>query len=70
MIMTPRPPSFRLIAGIMLALLVWGSLLALGSFLYGGNRPLVRAAIIFGVTLAFVAFWLAALTVRSRRGNA
>ena len=47
-----------LIGWIMLALLAWGLLLAIGSWLYGGNHPLLRAAIIFGVTLAFLGFWL------------
>lgn len=52
------------IAWIMLALLIWGGLLALGSWLYGGNHPLLRAAIIFGVTLAFLGFWLLMLKTR------
>jgi hypothetical protein len=52
---------------IMLAVLAWGALLALGSFLFGGNLPLVRAAIVFGVTVAFLLLWLGALTLRQRR---
>jgi high-affinity Fe2+/Pb2+ permease len=52
---------------IMLAVLAWGALLALGSFLFGGNLPLVRAAIVFGVTLAFLLLWLVALALRQRR---
>ena len=57
-----RQPS--LIGWIMLSLLVWGLLLAIGSWLYGGNHPLLRAAIIFGVTLAFLGFWLLMLKTK------
>jgi amino acid transporter len=56
-----------LTAWIMLAVLGWGILLAIGSFLYGGTLPLVRAGIIFGVTVAFLGLWLAALALRRRR---
>jgi hypothetical protein len=52
---------------IMLGVLAWGALLALGSFLFGGNLPLVRAAIVFGVTVAFLLLWLSALALRQRR---
>lgn len=52
---------------IVIGLLVWGGALALGSFLYGGNHPLLRAAIIFGVTVAFVTFWLGMLASRRQR---
>jgi hypothetical protein len=55
---------------LMIAVLVWGLLLALGTFLFGGNQPLLRAAIVAGCTLAFLGLWLAALTVRrGRNGN-
>ena len=46
---------------LMLAILVWGLLLALGTFLFGGNQPVLRAAIVAGCTLAFLGLWLAAL---------
>jgi high-affinity Fe2+/Pb2+ permease len=49
---------------IMLAVLIWGLLLALGTFLFGGNQPLLRAAIVAGCTLAFLALWAAALAAR------
>jgi hypothetical protein len=52
---------------IVMALLVWGGALAFGSFLYGGNHPLLRAAIVFGVTVAFVTFWLGMLASRRQR---
>jgi hypothetical protein len=52
---------------IMLAVLVWGSLLALGSYLFGGNHPALRAGIVLASTLAFLGLWWAALAVRSGR---
>ena len=60
----------------MLALLAWGALLALGTFLYrinqeGGtaeasNLPLYRGLIVLACTLAFLGLWLVALAVRAR----
>ena len=49
---------------LMLAILVWGMLLALGTFLFGGNQPILRAVIVAGCTLAFLGLWLAALAMR------
>jgi high-affinity Fe2+/Pb2+ permease len=54
---------------LMLAILAWGLLLALGTFLFGGNQPLLRAAIVAGCTLAFLALWIGALAVRRRRSS-
>jgi len=51
---------------LMLAILVWGLILALGTFLFGGNQPVLRAAIVAGCTLAFLGLWIAALAVRQR----
>ena len=51
---------------IMVAVLVWGLLLALGTFLFGGNQPLLRAAVVIGCTLGFLGLWMAALAVRRR----
>lgn len=62
-----EPSRASLTAWIMLAVLGWGILLAVGSFLYGGTLPLLRAAIVFGVTVAFLGLWLGALAVRKRR---
>jgi hypothetical protein len=59
-----RPAALR---WVMLSVLVWGLLLALGTFLFGGNQPLVRAAIVAGCTLAFLGLWIAALAVRGRQ---
>ncbi len=52
---------------IMLAVLAWGMLLALGSYLYGGNHAVWRAAIVLGVTAGFLGLWLGALAARKRR---
>ena len=51
---------------LMLAILVWGMLLALGTFLFGGNQPVLRAVIVAGCTLAFLSLWAVALAVRRR----
>jgi len=63
-----RPVSGRnaTMRWLMLAILVWGLLLALGTFLFGGNQPVLRAGIVAGCTLAFLGFWMAALAVRGR----
>jgi high-affinity Fe2+/Pb2+ permease len=52
---------------IMLAVLGWGLLLALGTYLFGGNQPLLRAVIVAGCTLGFLGLWLAALVMRQQR---
>jgi hypothetical protein len=51
----------------MLAVLTWGLLLALGTYLYGRNMPLLRAAIVAGCTLAFLALWAVALASQKRK---
>lgn len=55
----------KIIRGIMLALVVWGVIQALGSWLFNHDprRPLIVLACVGG----FLAFWLAALTARRRR---
>ena len=60
-------PGVNMTRWIMLAVLVWGLLLALGTYLFGGNQPALRAAIVAGCTLAFLGLWLAALAMRQRR---
>jgi hypothetical protein len=60
-------PRRNLTTWIMLAILVWGAVLALGSYLFGGNHPELRAAIVLAATLAFLGLWWAALAVRRRR---
>jgi len=61
---TSRP---SLTTWIMLAVLAWGALLALGSYLFGGNHAVERAVIVFSVTVAFLLMWVGALAVRRRR---
>ena len=63
---SPTAGRMTAIGWLMLAILVWGLLLALGTFLFGGNQPLLRAAIVAGCTLAFLGLWIAALAVRNR----
>ena len=61
-----KPESTTIMRWLMLAVLVWGLLLALGTFLYGRNQPLLRAGIVVGCTLAFLALWAGALATRHR----
>jgi high-affinity Fe2+/Pb2+ permease len=56
----------RITHWLMLAVLIWGLLLALGTFRFGGNQPLLRAMIVVGCTLGFLGLWLAALAVRRK----
>lgn len=51
---------------LMLVILAWGLLLALGTYLFGGNKPLIRALIVAGCTLGFLGLWSVALAVRKR----
>ena len=60
----PRNPE-KILRGIMLALVVWGVIQALGSWLFNHDprRPLIVLACVGG----FLGFWLAALAARRRR---
>ena len=55
----------KIIRGIMLALVVWGVIQAIGSWLFNHDprRPLIVLACVGG----FLGFWLAALAARRRR---
>ena len=55
------------VAWIMLAVLVWGVVLAIGAYVFGRTLLWQRASIVSGSALLFVAFWLAALANRQRR---
>lgn len=57
--------TYRPILWIMAALVAWGSLHALGAYLFGHDyrKPLI----IYGCLLAFLGTWAALLTIRSRR---
>ena len=65
--MTETASRRNLTTWIMLAVLAWGALLALGSYLFGGNHPQLRAAIVLAATFVFLGLWWAALAVRRRR---
>jgi hypothetical protein len=51
---------------LMLVILAWGLLLALGTYLFGGNKPLIRALIVAGCTLAFLGLWTIALAMQKK----
>jgi hypothetical protein len=63
----PSTPSHRVILYIMLAVFVWGALLALGAYLYGGNRQLLKADIILGCVAIFLGLWALLLRARAKR---
>jgi len=63
----PESAPLPIIVSIMVAVFIWGAVLALGTFLFGGNHPLLRAAIVGGCTLGFLGLWIAALILRQRR---
>ncbi|MBW3597108.1 MAG: hypothetical protein KY475_07515 [Planctomycetes bacterium] len=64
--MTPKPAASRnLIGYIMLALIVWGTFLAGGAYLYGGVRQALKALIIFGCVAAFLGLWALLLKYRT-----
>lgn len=60
----PEGPD-RIIRGIMIAVLVWGAILAAGSWTL--NHDVRRPIVVMACVLAFLGFWLAALAVRRRR---
>lgn len=64
--MAPAPPQ-RILLYIMLAVLVWGALLALGAYLFGETRQAAKAALILGCVLAFLGVWGALLKYRAGR---
>lgn len=49
----------------MLAVLIWGTILAIGAYQY--NHMLMRFVMVFASTVGFLLFWAAALWVRQRR---
>jgi hypothetical protein len=63
----PLGKKFTITQGIMLALLAWGGYLAIGAVRAPGNHAVWRGLIVFGCTIAFLGFWMAALVVRRRR---
>lgn len=70
---TPRPsqlPAKEVIAGIMVALLAWGVYLASGAYQAAVQQhtaaPVLRALVVLGCTLLFLAFWAVMLLTRRR----
>ena len=59
------PSPSRILWLIMGGLLAWGILLAVGTILYPGRLAVYRAALIFGCTVAFIAFWGLMLLLKS-----
>ena len=65
-------PGRRLMIGLIVGLMLWGSMLALGAYLHGGDpqhptRDPRKAVVVLGATAAFLAFWGGALLLRKRR---
>lgn len=65
--MSASPPAGRdrIIRGIMIAVLVWGAILAAGSWTL--NHDVRRPIVVMACVLAFLGFWIAALAARRRR---
>jgi predicted Co/Zn/Cd cation transporter (cation efflux family) len=61
------PPRQPVALWITIGLVLWGGYLAVGAILSGGNHALLRGAIVFSCTLAFLALWWVALAMRQRR---
>ena len=61
----PPPDAERLIRSIMLAIVAWGAIHAVGAWTlnFDFRRPLMVLACVFG----FLGFWLAMLAVRRRQ---
>jgi hypothetical protein len=57
----------RIIRGIMIAVLVWGAILAAGSWTL--NHDPRRPMVVIGCVLAFLGFWKAMLATLGRRGG-
>jgi len=63
---TPSPPGAeRILAGIMVALVVWGIFHALGAWTL--NHDARRPLIVLACVASFLGFWLALLAARRRR---
>jgi hypothetical protein len=63
----PSPAPHRIIFYIMLAVFVWGAVLALGAFLYGGARQALKADIILACVAIFLGIWALLLRRRAKR---
>ena len=66
--MTTPPPSAKaetILRWIMVAVLVWGTILAAGSWTF--NHDIRRPIIVFACVVGFLGFWNAMLASRRRR---
>ncbi len=61
------PEGNHAIRWIMLAVLIWGTVLATSAFFNGRSLILERATIVFGCTLLFLGFWWAMMAHRNWR---
>ena len=67
-LMTPSPASAtpeKILRWIMVAVLVWGSILAAGSWTF--NHDIRRPIIVFACVIGFLGFWNVMLAARRRR---
>jgi len=66
--MTTQPPATKadtILRWIMVAVLVWGTILAAGSWTF--NHDIRRPIIVFACVVGFLGFWNAMLAARRRR---
>lgn len=64
--MADANPSVRkLMTWILVGLVIWGCLHAVGAYMF--NYNLWRGVIVLAFFAGFIAFWLAAIVVRERR---
>lgn len=54
----------------MLAVIVWGIILAIGASMYGSKIDIARGAIVAAVALAFMGFWALMLRTHKRTREA
>ena len=67
-LMTPSPTAAtpeKILRWIMVAVLVWGSILAAGSWTF--NHDIRRPIIVFACVIGFLGFWNVMLAARRRR---
>ena len=58
----------KIINGITLAVLIWGLIHAIGAYVFNeGGWHVLKAVIIYAFVVAFLIFWTAVLSLRTRR---
>lgn len=66
----PATPTRKLpLWGLMIALIIWTTVLAAGSFLYGYREDFRKPLIVIGTMSLFLFVWLALLWFKSRRAS-